>query len=162
MNSPLAPDVSFTPVDPRLVRVKIMTELAAGVPLAIISVVLNLTLWRDHPWTWAITAAIALATAWPVVLWPRRVRAMGYAELQEELVIAKGIMFRRVEVVPYGRMQQVTVSSGPLLGRYGLASVTLVTASAETDGEIPAVSTQEAERLRIKLTALGQANLEGL
>ena len=43
-----------------------------------------------------------------------------------------------------------------------LASVTLVTASAETDGEIPAVSTQEAERLRIKLTALGQANLEGL
>ncbi|MFT0847389.1 PH domain-containing protein [Actinomycetaceae bacterium L2_0104] len=162
MNSPLAPDLTFTPVDPRLIRVKILTELAAGLPLVIVSAALNLTVWRNHPWTWAITAVIVIATAWMVALWPRRVRAMGYVELQDELVIAKGIMFRRVEVVPYGRMQQVTVTAGPLLARYGLAKVNLVTASSESDGEIPAVSREEAERLRGKLTALGEAHMEGL
>ena len=162
MNSPLAPDLTFTPVDPRLIRVKILTELATELPLVIASAALNLTVWRNHPWTWAITAVIVIATVWMVALWPRRVRAMGYVEMQDELVIAKGIMFRRVEVVPYGRMQQVTVTAGPLLARYGLAKVNLVTASSESDGEIPAVSREEAERLRGKLTALGEAHMEGL
>ncbi len=162
MNSPLASGLSFTPVDLRLIRVKIISEIAVGLPLVIASVVLNLTLWRDHPWTWVITAILVIATLWMVLLWPRRVRAMGYVELDDELVIAKGVMFRRVEVVPYGRMQQVTVTAGPLLSRYGLAKVNLVTASAQSDGEIPAVAREEAERLRIKLTALGEANMEGL
>ena len=162
MKSVLAPDIVFTPVDPRLTKVKILTELFWGVPFLVAATVLSLTLWRNHPWTWVFAGIILVATVWSLALCPRRVRAMGYAELESELLIKRGIMFSRLDVIPYGRMQQVTVSSGPLLGRYGLASVTLVTASAETDGEIPAVSTQEAERLRIKLTALGQANLEGL
>lgn len=71
-------------------------------------------------------------------------------------------MFHRVTVVPYGRMQQVNVETGPLLKRYDLASVELVTASAGTDAKIPGVALEEAERLREKLTALGEANMEGL
>ncbi|MGO1594651.1 MAG: PH domain-containing protein [Ancrocorticia sp.] len=162
MKVALAPQIRFTPVDARLVRVKIITELAITVPLLIAAATLSETVWRDSPWTWVFAAAILVACVWTLVLWPRRVRAMGYAELEGELVIKRGIMFSKLEVVPYGRMQQVTVSSGPLMSRYGLASVDLVTASSGTDGQIPAVSKEEAERLRVKLTALGQANMEGL
>lgn len=158
----LAPDIVFSPVDPRLAKIKIFSELAVGAPLFIAAAALSATVWRDAPWTWVFPALIAVATAWMAALCPRRVRAMGYAELEEELVLKRGIMFRKLEVIPYGRMQQVTVSSGPLLKRYGLASVELVTASSGTDGEIPAVPAEEAERLRVKLTALGQANMEGL
>jgi membrane protein YdbS with pleckstrin-like domain len=59
-------------------------------------------------------------------------------------------------------MQQITVESGPLLARAGLAEVTLVTASAGTDASIPGVRREEAERLRQKLTVRAEANLEGL
>ncbi len=162
MYSPLAPSVTFTPVDPRLIRINRIIDLMVAVPLIVGLGALSLTVWRDHAWTWVFPVLIAVVMVWDMALDPRRVRATGYAELADELVIAKGIMFRKVEVIPYGRMQQVTVSAGPLLNRNGLAKVKLVTASAETDSEIPAVPREEAERLRIKLTALGEANMEGL
>ncbi|MFT3943685.1 MAG: PH domain-containing protein [Ancrocorticia sp.] len=162
MYSPLAPSVAFTPVDPKLIRINRLIDLMLSIPLIVGLVALSLTVWSNHPWTWVFPVLIAAVTAWDMVMDPRRVRATGYAELTDELVIAKGIMFRKVEVIPYGRMQQVTVSAGPLLHRYGLAKVKLVTASAGTDSEIPAVPRDEAERLRVKLTALGEANMEGL
>lgn len=89
-------------------------------------------------------------------------RAIGYAELPEELAIRKGIMFQKLVMVPYGRMQQVNVETGPILSRYGLAKVKLVTASAATNAEIPGLPLAEAERLREKLTELGRAHMEGL
>ncbi len=162
MHSPLAPSVTFTPVDPQLIRINRLIDVLISVPLVVGLGALSLTVWREYPWTWVFPVLIVIVTAWGMLVDPRRVRATGYAELPDELVIAKGIMFRKVEVIPYGRMQQVTVTAGPLLNRYGLAKVKLVTASAETDSEIPAVPRQEAERLRIKLTALGEANMEGL
>lgn len=162
MNTALAPDIAFTPVDFRLAKIKIMSAVMVGAPFLIAAAVLSLTLWRDHPWTWVFAVVVLLILLWVIALVPRRVRAMGYAELEGELVIKRGIMFSHLEVIPYGRMQQVTVSSGPLLGCYGLASVDFVTASSGTDGAIPAVTKVEAERLRVKLTALGQENLEGL
>ncbi|XCB29412.1 PH domain-containing protein [Arcanobacterium hippocoleae] len=92
----------------------------------------------------------------------RRARAIGYFEGESELTIHRGIMFQHLTVVPYGRMQQVNVASGPLLGRYDLAKIVLVTASADSDAAIPGITRAEAERLREKLTDLGSAQMEGL
>ena len=155
MRPTLAPTIAFTSVDIRLARVKLITAAVSLAIPVIALVVLSLTVWRDYPWTWAFAAGLTLIAAWSMSLIPRRVRAMGYAELEDELLIRRG-------VVPYGRLQQVTVQAGPLMGRYGLASVTLVTAAASSNAEIPGVPAAEAERLRTKLTALGEANLEGL
>lgn len=162
MRPTLAPNIAFIPVDFRLARIKLMTAAVSLAIPVIALVVLSLTVWRDYPWTWAFAAGLTLIAAWSMSLIPRRVRAMGYAELEDELLIRRGVMFQRLEVVPYGRLQQVTVQAGPLMGRYGLASVTLVTAAASSNAEIPGVPAAEAERLRTKLTALGEANLEGL
>lgn len=162
MRVTLAPDIPFTPVDPRLSTVKTQAALLCAAIPCIALIVLCLTVWRNMPWTWVFPGALVLLTLWDIALIGRRVRAMGYAELQDELIIRSGIMFRNLEVVPYGRMQQVTVESGPLMSRQGLASVTLVTAAATSNAVIPGVPAHEAERLRAKLTALGEANLEGL
>lgn len=165
MKNPLAQGVQFTPLHPKFKNVTIIrwSFLALVIiALAIIAALIGASS-PDTGWAWWLAALITLAFAiWIVWLAVRRARVFGYAELDDELLIRSGIMFHRVTVVPYGRMQQVNVETGPLLKRYGLASVELVTASAGTDAEIPGITLEEAERLREKLTALGEANMEGL
>jgi membrane protein YdbS with pleckstrin-like domain len=64
--------------------------------------------------------------------------------------------------VPYGRMQFVDVTAGPLDRRFGLASVQLHTASAATDARIPGLVPDEAARLRDRLASQGEARAAGL
>jgi uncharacterized protein len=89
-------------------------------------------------------------------------RSWGYVEREDDLYITHGVMFRSLIAVPYGRMQLVEVESGPLERAYGLAAVTLKTASPETGARIPGLSPEEATRLRDRLTKLGEARASGL
>jgi uncharacterized protein len=92
----------------------------------------------------------------------RRYRAWGYLERDDDLLVRRGVLVRRLSVVPYGRMQYVDVVSGPLARRYGLATVTLHTAAAATDAFVPGLRADEATRLRDRLAALGEARQAGL
>ena len=65
-------------------------------------------------------------------------------------------------VVPYGRMQYVEVSAGPVARAFGIARVQLHTASPGTDAHLAGVPTDEAARLRDRLTTRGEARLAGL
>lgn len=114
---------------------------------------------------WGVGIAVFLgvvATVWALLLIPRNWRAWGYAERDDDLLVTRGVMFRALTVVPYGRMQFVDVSSGPLERRYGLATVQLHTASPATDAKIPGLPAAEAARLRDRLSALGEAQAAGL
>ncbi len=71
-------------------------------------------------------------------------------------------MFRQLVVVPYARMQYVDVQAGPLLRRFGLATVQLHTASAATDARIPGLEAQVAADLRDELARLGETKSVGL
>ena len=62
---------------------------------------------------------------------PRQVRAIGYAERDDDLLIRRGILFQRALVVPYGRMQYVDVAVGPVERALGLCEVRLHTAAAD-------------------------------
>lgn len=112
---------------------------------------------------WALTAVVwLLLLAWGWDLAGRNWRSWRYAERADDLLISRGVLWREQTVVPYGRMQLVEVTSGPLERRFGLASVQLHTAAAATDAKIPGLAPAEAERLRDRLTALGQARSAGL
>jgi membrane protein YdbS with pleckstrin-like domain len=93
---------------------------------------------------------------------PRQVRAIGYAEREADLLVRKGVLFRTLVVVPYGRMQFVDVQSGPLSRALGIAQVQLHTASPGTDASIPGLPPAEAARLRDRFAAFGEARLAGL
>ncbi|MCF2706656.1 PH domain-containing protein [Arcanobacterium haemolyticum] len=162
MFAPLAPHIDFTPVEPRYARVKFIATSIGFIPLILAAIIVDIFIAKDRVWLWAIPAVVLVMYVWTLALISRRVRALGYAELEDELVLCRGIMFQRVDVIPYGRMQQVNVSAGPLMSRENLATVELITASAQTNGSIPGIRKEEAERLRVKLTHLGTANLEGL
>jgi membrane protein YdbS with pleckstrin-like domain len=71
-------------------------------------------------------------------------------------------MVQRLSLVPYGRMQFVDVSSGPLERAAGLATVRLHTAAASSDARIPGLPRADADRLRDQLSTLGGAQMAGL
>jgi uncharacterized protein len=109
-------------------------------------------------------AAAVIAVAALVTLWfaRRRVRAWSYTERDEDLIVARGVLVRRLSVVPYGRMQFVDVTAGPVERAFRLATVKLHTAAAASDARIPGLERAEAARLRDRLAALGEAKAAGL
>ena len=92
----------------------------------------------------------------------RRYGSWGYAEREDDLLVRRGVMFARLSVVPYGRMQFIDVTAGPLERAFGLATVRLHTAAAATDARIPGLDREEAARLRDTLAELGEAQAAGL
>ncbi|MEU6526098.1 PH domain-containing protein [Streptomyces sp. NPDC046924] len=112
---------------------------------------------------WAGFAVLPLAVlAWGWVMLERNWRSWRYAERADDLLISRGVLWRQETIVPYGRMQLVEVTSGPVERHFGLASVQLHTAAAATDATIPGLEPAEAERLRDRLTELGEARSAGL
>lgn len=96
------------------------------------------------------------------LLLQRRVSAWGYLEREDDLLVRRGVLVRRLSVVPYGRMQFIDVVAGPVERIFGLATVRLHTAAAATDARIPGLASEEAARLRDRLAELGEADAAGL
>ena len=92
----------------------------------------------------------------------RRVRAWGYAERDDDLLVQRGVLFSRLSVVPYGRMQFIDVTAGPIERSVGLATVRLHTAAAASDARIPGLNREEAARLKDRLAELGESQAAGL
>ncbi|MFG2313199.1 PH domain-containing protein [Streptomyces sp. NPDC048566] len=112
---------------------------------------------------WALCALLPAAlAAWGWRMLGRNWRSWRYAERADDLLISRGVLWREETVVPYGRMQLVEVTSGPVERRFRLAGVQLHTAAAATDARIPGLDPAEAERLRDRLTELGEARSAGL
>lgn len=152
--------VVWSPVSPRLVTARRITTLVvAAVPIALFAFI---ALASGTAWPWVLVAVIGVIAVWSLWLIGRQARAIGYAERDEELLVRTGIAWRRIVVVPYGRLQYVDVLAGPLDRALGIARVQLHTASAGSDAAIPGLPPEEAARLRDRLTARGQSNLAGL
>lgn len=139
-------------------RVEVL--LAVGLPGATAAVIVG-AVAGGVPALAVVLAASAL-TGLALVSVRRRWLAWGYAERADDLLVRRGVLVRRTSVVPYGRMQYVDVSAGPVDRRLGLARVTLHTAAAASDASIPGLPLAEANRLRDRLAALGEARAAGL
>jgi uncharacterized protein len=152
--------VVFKRVSPRLTWVRLAGSAVFALAGIVVAVVLLAV--TEQPLTLLVAVPGLVLGLVAVVVVPRQVRAWGYAEREEDLIVRHGIMFRALTVVPYGRMQYVDVTAGPVDRALGLATVRLHTASASTDATIPGLTSEAAALLRDRLTAAGQARLAGL
>lgn len=147
-------------VSPRLATLRRLLLAGFGGLVLLLAVVITaMVAW----WVAVIVLVAGIALiGWGLVVVGRAVRSWGYAERAEDLLVTRGILFRQLVVVPYGRMQFVDVTAGPLDRRFGLATVQLHTAAAATDAQIPGLVPTEAARLRDRLAARGEASSAGL
>lgn len=160
MTDPLSPaGVQFNGVSTDLAKVRLIGAAASVVAPLAVFVVLGIVL---SPWFYLGAGACLLIFLWLLWLIPRQVRALGYATTATDLLVRRGIMFRRLDVVPYGRIQFVDVHEGPVARYLGIASCVLHTASASTDAKIDGLPVAEAGRLRELLVRQGSSNLSGL
>lgn len=168
-DSMIDPDgLTFLRVSDKLITARFIERgIVALIFLAatVLPLILHLTgVWAGYPaWlAWGLPAVVLVSVLWEFILIPRQVRAIGYAERDDDLLIRGGIMFHKLMVVPYGRMQYVDVTMGPLERMLGLSTIHLHTASPGTNAMINGLPAEEANRLREQLSALGEAKLAGL
>ncbi|HYN28589.1 MAG TPA: PH domain-containing protein [Dermatophilaceae bacterium] len=141
----------------RTVRLLVLAMVAAPALLGAVVAAVLVT-----PWAWLGALAVVLGAAWLAWVVTRQVSAITWVELPEELVIRKGRLWRSLVSIPYGRLQYVDIHSGPLMRARGIASCEIHTASPESGGTLPGLTTAEAEALRTRLAARGEAQRAGL
>ena len=153
-------DVQWRRLSPRYFWYEALNWLFVLAVLAAIGLV---AWWVFDFWPVGVAASVLGALVLVrLVLLPRSLRSWGYAERADDLLVRRGLLVRRLSIVPYGRMQFVDVTAGPLERLFGLATVQLHTAAAATDAKIPGLPYGEAARLRDRLAALGELRAEGL
>lgn len=160
MDHPFAPEgVVFQPVSARLTTARLLIASLCCACLIIAGAVAGYLL---GPW-WLVGSGVGAGLmVWMLWLIPRQVRAMGYALTGDHLLWRHGVMYRSMSVIPYGRMQFVDTSQGPLASRLGIAKVRLHTASASTDATINGLPVAQAEHLRQVLSQRGEERMAGL
>ncbi len=147
-------------VSPRLARMRRTVLVVFGIPVG------ALVAWGCGLGStvagYAVAAAAVAALLFGWVAIGRNLRSWGYVERDDDLVVTHGALFRKLTVVPYGRMQLVDVEAGPIERSFGLVSVKLHTAAATTDAKVCGLVPSVATALRDRLTELGEAHASGL
>jgi len=163
MNDVFAPPGNaWQPVSPQLGRMRRIV-LAGWVGIALVAVIVVSLLFDLPVWfTLALPAVLLGVFGFGWFMIGRNARSWGYAERDEDLYVKHGAMFKELVAVPYGRMQYVDITSGPVEQLFGVSTVHLHTASPKTSARIPGLPKAEAARLRDRLTSLGQAQAAGL
>ncbi|WP_424768844.1 PH domain-containing protein [Paenibacillus sp. sgz302251] len=142
------------------IKVYRISELIShGIGLVLIIAYFTAALWRE--WTlipgW-IALAIAVVTfilfTWVYPEW--KYRSFKYELFEEELEIKSGIIFMSNVLVPMVRVQHVELESGPLMRKYDLASVSIVTAA--TTHRISGLKQLEAEQLKRQIGTLAKVD----
>lgn len=159
-------DVAFTPVSPKLTvyrqLVTTMSLIGFVALFLVVATIFNAQVNPDFWHGWSYLPAV-WALVWDIgqlIVTPFQVRIHGWAEQSDDLLIRAGAVFRKYEAIPYGRLQFVEISQGPLQRKFDLANVTITTAGSTTT--IYGVPTTQATRLRDDLTQRGYARLAGL
>ena len=156
------PSEDWVRVSPRLITARrLVLALTLG-PVVLVALVLA-TVLSAPAWAVALVAVAGLVVGvWAWWLIGRRVRSYGYCERADDLLVTSGILFRRLVIVPYGRMQLVDVTAGPIDRSLGITTVQLHTAAATSDAAIPGLPPDEAAALRDRLAAVGELRSAGL
>lgn len=147
-------------VAPRYVVVEVVSTLIFG----LVACAVAAFLWLVGGLHWALYGGILIAaiTLGTLIVLPRRVRSIGYQLRADDLLFRRGIMFQRFVAVPYGRMQLVDITRGPVARWLGLADLKFVTAAATSGVSIPGLAEADAEALRDRLVELAESRRAGL
>jgi membrane protein YdbS with pleckstrin-like domain len=156
----LALDGAWHQISPKYVIAEVILRVIGLVVVAVAA--FAVTYLSHQPWAWFVAAAIAIAILIELVILPRQAKAIGYMLRADDIVFRRGILWQRMIAVPYGRMQLVDITRGPVDRAFGIAKLKLVTAAATTGVEIPGMTEDAAEALRDTLIDVAEMRRTGL
>ena len=142
------------------VRVQLISQGAVLVLVLAAAIVANII--TGVMWQWIPAGVVLVVTAISMIITPRQARSFGYQLRRDDLVFRRGILWQRVVAVPYGRMQLVDITHGPLDRGFGIAQLKLVTAAASSGVTIPGLTQGAAEQLRDTLIDVAETRRTGL
>ncbi|BAF53727.1 PH domain-containing protein [Corynebacterium glutamicum] len=149
----------MNPVSPKLTTARYLTRIPWLLISAIVFGVLGVFV---SSWFYAGVIVVAVILIWQLWLIPQQVKRLGWLETSDELLITKGKLWHTFTVVPYGRIQFVDVTAGPLERAFGMKQVQLHTASASSDSTIQGLPAAEADALRERLAIKARERMSGL
>ncbi|MEZ3160305.1 PH domain-containing protein [Microbacterium sp. BWT-B31] len=147
-------------ISPKYVWVQLIST--GAFLLVVIAATLVVALALHQAWAWVPGGIVALVLGWTLAITPRQARSIGYRLREDDLVFRRGILWQRLVAVPYGRMQLVDITHGPLDRGFGIAQLKFVTAAASTGVTIPGLEQTTAEMLRDHLVAVAESRRTGL
>lgn len=154
------PGVEWRRVSPKYVVIDLA---GAGVVTVLLVVAASIPVLASHlQILWLIPAIVLVAMLIVLAFIPRRVRAIGYQLRDDDLLFRRGLLFQRFVAVPYGRMQLVDITRGPLSRALGLSELRFVTAASSSGVVIPGLLARDAEELRDHLVAVAETRRAGL
>jgi membrane protein YdbS with pleckstrin-like domain len=156
------PGADWSRVSPRLTTLRRVLLVAAAVVVLTAVVAVGVLMPSVRLAAGAVGAAVVAVSAWGWWFTALSVAAWGWVERDQDLVVTRGRLWRRIDVVPYGRMQLVDVTAGPLQRAFGIATVRLHTASPSSRAHLPGLAPRDASRLREQLTERGESRAAGL
>lgn len=156
----LALDGAWHQISPRYV-VSQFVQYAIVIVLVAIAAVVAATMF-EQTWVWIPAGAFIAINLITLAILPRQAKALGYMLRADDVVFRRGILWQRMVAVPYGRMQLVDITQGPLDRIFGLAQLKMVTAAAATGVQIPGLTQGAAEALRDTLIEVAETRWTGL
>ena len=147
-------------ISPKYVTVQLIST--GSFLLIVIAATLVLALLMHQLWAWIPGGIMTVILAWTLAILPRQARAIGYQLRDDDLVFRRGILWQRFVAVPYGRMQLIDITHGPLDRGFGIAQLKFVTAAAATGVVIPGLAQSTAETLRDHLVEVAESRRTGL
>jgi membrane protein YdbS with pleckstrin-like domain len=147
-------------ISPRYVVSQLLQNAIVLAIVVVATLVLALVL--DQTWAWIPGGILALIIVPTMIILPRQARAIGYMLRTDDIVFRKGILWQRMIAVPYGRMQLVDITQGPLDRAFGISQLKMVTAAATTGVQIPGLTQGAAEALRDTLIEVAETRRTGL
>ena len=153
-------DGTWHQISPRYVVSQIVQNVIFLAIVVAAAIVLNVVLEQD--WVWIPAGVIILITLVTLIILPRQARAIGYMLRADDIVFRKGILWQRMIAVPYGRMQLVDITQGPVDRAFGISPRKRVAAAAPTGVQIPGLTQAAAEALRDTLIQVAETRRTGL
>ncbi len=154
------PGIEWRRVSPKYVYVDVLSTIILTIGLVIAA---SLPAFFSQVAVWWILPGIVLVGMLIFLGFvPRRVRAIGYELRDDDLLFRRGLLFQRFVSVPYGRMQLIDITRGPLSRAFGLSDLHFVTAAASSGVAIPGLLVADADELRDRLVALAETRRAGL
>jgi membrane protein YdbS with pleckstrin-like domain len=148
---PTIEDVNFQPLEKNYLKVSRIVFLISGATILIIGIAAFYFI-KPIQLPVAIYSAAGAFILFSILGWLSEsisYNYSGYAMRERDILFRHGWIIRKTRAVPLKRIQHVSVQSGPIERKFGLASISIFTAGSEAaDFTINGITEQKAQQIK--------------